>query len=166
MNRIRMEAQAHKWGLGKGWSRCAGGHQHQWAKHRSAHCLSIYSGSNFYIHVTRSTTAHYPMTLLWCPYKKLYWIWMDYLATVLRNIEILKHWSIEILRYWLWCNEILKHWTWNIEILNLNGLTIVLRNKLGVDCTGRQICSDYKNLELKICSGYMHPALLWPYYEV
>ena len=47
MNKIRMAAQAHKWGLGKGWNRCAGGHQHQWANYRSAYCLWIYSGNNF-----------------------------------------------------------------------------------------------------------------------
>ena len=65
MNRIRMEA--HKWRLGKGWSRCVRGHQHQWAKHRSARSLSICSGSNFCIHVTRSITVHYPMTLFVVP---------------------------------------------------------------------------------------------------
>ena len=127
MNKIRMAAQAHKWGLGKGWNRCAGGHQHQWATHRSAYCLSIYSGSNF----VYTWLEALPLTTQWLScdthirsYIESEWIIWIQCYKLLKNWNIvLKHytWSLEMLRYWLWVDylaaviriiKILRYWLW------------------------------------------------------
>ena len=72
------------------------------------------------------------MTLLRYPYKKLYWIWVDYLATVLRTIEKLEH-RIETLY--------LK--SWNIAVLTVSGL-------FGCSVTNhKNIETSYWNIELE-----------------
>ena len=97
MNRIQVEAQAHKWGLGKG--------------------LSIYRGSNF----VYTWLEALPLITQWLScdthirsYIECEWIIWLQCCEVLKywNIEILRYWNIEILRHWLWCNEILKDWTY------------------------------------------------------
>ena len=127
MNSIRMEAQAHKWGLGKG--------------------LSIYSGSNF----VYTWLEALPLITQWLScdthirsYIESEWIiWLQCYELLKYWNIVLKHctWSLEILRYWLWVDylaaviwiiKILKH---RIETLNLTEFPIVLRNKLY--CTGR-----------------------------
>ena len=111
MNKIRMAAQAHKWGLGKG--------------------LSIYSWGNF----VYTWLEALPLITHWLScdthirsYIESEWIFWIQCYKLLKNWNIvLKHytWSLEILRYWLWVDylasviriiKILKH---RIETLNL-----------------------------------------------